>query len=153
MSGRSRDPFDNPAWDRPPTYPRLPLRARLVAVMEFVREGRGLVLIRQRTRCIRRHEIHELILTDEPAAAPGAVVDRVAGLAFAEFEEGGVLAEGDVLRIGGQERGRVVGFDETHMPNHLNVVLRAPVLTSGVAWGLALGAPAGFAPPGVAPDV
>lgn len=144
--GRSRDPFENPAWDRPPGYPRSPLAARLVAVMDIVRPDRGLALTRQRTRCIRRFDIHELMLTDEGGAAPGTTVARVAYLGFVEFEQGGVLAEGDRVQAGDRPLGHVGGFDETHMPNHLNIVLRASTLTSGLERGLMLGDCVTFAP-------
>lgn len=134
------DPFDDPAWDRRPTYPRSALAARLVAVMDFERSDRGLVLIRQRTRCLRRFDVHELIQTSE-AAAPGGMVGQVAYIGFVEFLVGGVIAEGDDIHAGGRRLGRIAGFDETHLPNHLNIVVRNDAATCGRDLGLALGDP------------
>jgi hypothetical protein len=36
----------------------------------------------------------------------------------------GVLVRGDAVPIDGREVGTVVGFDECHFPNHLNIVLQ-----------------------------
>ena len=83
--------------------------------------------------------MHELQLTDEADARPGTTVDRCAAIAFFEFKEGGLLVGGDTVIIAGKEIGTLVGFDETHMPNHLNIVLYGTERRTGLQWGLAGG--------------
>jgi hypothetical protein len=107
------------------------VHAELVVVLSNSREDRGLKLITPHTRALLRNEIHEFILTDEKEARPTATVDHIAYLCFAEIKKGGVIAFGDKVMVEGRMIGEVVGFDETHMPNHLNVVLRADERKSG----------------------
>jgi hypothetical protein len=132
------DPFKAAVRPGPPDYPRIGPSGRLVAVMKVQFTKRGLSLIRNNTRAIRRHEIHELLITDETTAEPGGRVDRVAGIGFVELNEGGMMAEGDRVEINGRPIGTVVGFDESHMPNHQNIVLRGE-FANGVSRGLQLG--------------
>lgn len=105
-----------------PYYAKTPLHGRLVVVLDGVFEERGLQLIRQSSRAIKAAEIHEFIITDEQVS-PGDTVNRIAYLGFAEFKTGGVVIVGDPVFIGNQQVGTIAGFDETHMPNHLNIVL------------------------------
>lgn len=137
-SEESGDPFtlSNPAAT--PDYPRMAPKGRFVAVLRNKRELRGLQLIHPNTRAIQRHEIHELIITDESGAGPGGAVNRVAGLGFVEFTAGGILAQGDVLMIGASVIGQIVGFDESHMPNHQNIVVQGPELRSGFERGICI---------------
>jgi hypothetical protein len=121
---KSRDPYESGLVTTTPKYKRLPLEARFVAISESRRDGRGLQLIHPRTRCIRRYEVHELIMTDELDAAPGGKVDRCHYLGFAEFAASGVLTHGDKLSVGGLIIGTVAGFDESHFPNHYNIVIK-----------------------------
>ncbi|MBM3492292.1 MAG: hypothetical protein FJX68_18000 [Alphaproteobacteria bacterium] len=95
-------------------------------------------------RAIRHHEIHELMLTDESGAAPGGIFNRIAGLGFVEFTRSGILAQGDVLAVGEAAIGEVVGFNESHMPNHQNILVRGGDLRSGFERGLRVGDAATF---------
>ncbi|MCW5752117.1 MAG: hypothetical protein KIT81_13305 [Alphaproteobacteria bacterium] len=128
-----------------PDYPRSPLHAVFVGVMRLKLEARGLQLIRQATRSIRRHDVHELILTDE-AAAPGRAVDAVAYLGFVEFLSGGIMAVGDEVRSESILVGDIGGFDDTHMPNHQNILVRGPRRLSGAELGIRLGQRVDFLP-------
>ena len=128
------DPYDTARGN----FPRMPTVGRLVAVLRPSRIDRGLQLMKERSRCIRAGDIHELILTDESQAAPGMRVDRVAYLGFAEFSEGGVIVAGDVLTIDDDVVGSVAGYDETHMPNHLNIIFFGNSFVSGFDRGFAL---------------
>jgi hypothetical protein len=76
------------------------------------------------------------LLTDEPDAAPGLKVDRIPSIGFIEFSAGGVLVEGDKLVINGKTIGKIAGFDETHVPNHMNIVLKGQERITGLAWGI-----------------
>ena len=100
-----------------------PVRASVVAVLEGTIENRGLELIHPGSRCVRRGEIFELICTAEPSAKPGGRVDHATYLGFCEVQQAGVIRVGDTVELSGQVLGRVAGFDETHAPNHQNIVV------------------------------
>jgi hypothetical protein len=102
-----------------------------VTVFGNKRDKRGLHLITSYTRAVLQNEIHEFILTDEKNAQPSATVDRVGYLCYAEIKRGGAIMYGDQVWVGGRSMGRIVGFDEYHMPNHLNIILYAEALKSG----------------------
>jgi hypothetical protein len=137
--------FDpNGTWAQP-DYPRSPLEGSFVGVMRLKLEARGLQLIPQGSRCIRRFDVHELIITEE-RTGPSGRADKVAYLGFVEFARGGVMLTGDEVRIGDALVGTIAGYDETHMPNHLNIVLTGSAWTSGVERGIALGQAVRFDP-------
>lgn len=135
----SRDPFATGEMGVPAIL-RTAFGGRFVGVMDLSRDDRGFSLIAAPTRCIRRGDVHELIVTDEAAAAPGSTVQRCRFLGFVEFESAGVLVRGDAMAIDGHEVGTVVGFDECHFPNHLNIVLQAADARTGIQLGLRPGA-------------
>lgn len=127
-----------PDWARArPDYPRSAITGVLVGVMRLKLLDRGMTLITPWTRAIRRFDVHELILTDI-AAGPGDKVARCAYLGFAEFTAGGVAMSGDELWIDGVRIGTLAGFDETHMPNHQNIVINGDALLTGIERGLRL---------------
>jgi hypothetical protein len=98
-------------------------------------ERRGFQLVGYPTRVLRQRELHELIVTDEAPLDFNARVDRVAYQGFVEIGQAGVVARGNHVTIGGQ----VVGFDECHLPNHLNVIIYSPDRRGGQSRGLAIG--------------
>jgi hypothetical protein len=71
------------------------------------------------------------MITDEKEAKPGAVVNRVSYIAFIEIHRGGVMVVGDEVYWKNNFLGIVAGFDDTHMPNHQNIVLYSPKRTTG----------------------
>ena len=91
--------------------------------------------------------IHELIATTEPCERGGAV-SEVVYLGFFEVTQGGVVCVKDTLTIGGVPIGTIVGFDLTHMPNHLNLVIGVSEAKTGMERSLALGADLSIAAPG-----
>ncbi len=133
------DPYDRDEFRESPYAARRPLGGSVVAVLRGRLEGRGLELIRPPSRALARGEIHELIVTDEAGAHPGSVVGNIGYLAFFEVEEGGVALVGDRVSIGGNAHFRLAGFDVTHAPNHLNVVVNGDDRRSGEERGLRLG--------------
>ena len=135
---RGADPYASGKWGggKPAIVSRTGIEGRIVAVLTTKVETRGLELIHPWTRCIRAREVHELQLTDEEDARPGGTVNRTAAVAFMEFTVGGLLVGGDTVVVAGREIGTVVGFDETHMPNHQNIVLKGPERKTGAEWGL-----------------
>lgn len=138
------DPYAAGKFTANPYAAKTDVTGALVVVLQGTMEDRGLELIKPISRCIRRHDIHELILTDEPDAKPGSRVNRIAYLGFAAIDAGGVIVSGDAVLVDGRRIGTLVGFDETHMPNHLNIVIRADGLADGVARGAGLGMPVRF---------
>ena len=85
----------------------------------------------QLSRAVLSSEIHELISTEENKAGPGDEVNSIGVIGFAEITLGGILAVGDRVRIGKKEIGLIVGFDDTHFPNHLNIIINTPNKVSG----------------------
>jgi hypothetical protein len=114
------------------------VRGKIVVVLDLKLDKRGYKLIPTPSRVVLSREIHELISTDEEKARPGKEVNRMAVIGFAEFTTGGVLALGDKVTIGGREIGAVVGFDETHTPNHLNIIILTTKRDSGLDLGIEL---------------
>lgn len=128
----SIDPHRAPVLDTDyPYVSKRPVEARVVCVLDARSERRGMHLEHHPSRAVRSGEIHELALTDDPAAGPGAKVDRVAYVGFVEVVRGGVILVGDRVALGGRELGRVVGFDYTHFPNHMNILIRGPRWETG----------------------
>jgi hypothetical protein len=134
---RNMDPYAL-AKDRPPCRKR-DVVAEPVVIFGNKREDRGLKLITSFTRAVLLNEIHEFILTDEKEARPTATVNRIAYLCFAEIKKGGAIMFGDNIVVQNRIIGRVVGFDETHMPNHLNVIIYTDERQSGFELELSVG--------------
>lgn len=134
-----KDPYKDGMFRSNPYYAKSDIQGRLVVVLDGQLESRGLELITQISRCVRRNDVHELIASDEPGLGAGSKVDKVAYLAFIEINQAGVLTIGDEVLWAGRVIGTVAGFDETHMPNHLNIVVSARERLSGADLKLQLG--------------
>lgn len=116
---------------------RSEIKGRLVAVLRGRLENRGLELMGTPSRVLNKNEIHELILTNiDPS---GIKVDAIAYLGFARIEVGGVLLKDDEVFCQGMSLGVVLGFDSTHLPNHLNIILKGDEGKSGEELGINLG--------------
>jgi len=98
-------------------------KGNVVVILDFKTKERGLNLIMPHSRAVKKNEIHEIMTTADKDAAPGKGVNDVAYVGFFEVEEGGVIVIGDSVYVGKKLIGKVVGFDDTHMPNHQNIVL------------------------------
>lgn len=109
----------------------------LVVVMGTRINDRGLKLIVQPSRAVLINEIHEVIITSEKPDN-GGVINKIAYIGFVEIKSGGVILVGDKVFAEDQHLGYVVGFDETHYPNHLNIVLKSSKRSTGVELGLQL---------------
>ena len=116
-----------------------PVEGGVVTVLDSTHEARGLKLMATYSRALPRFSIHELIVTDEAGRQPGGGADHIAYVAFFEVLQGGCVLVGDRCLAGDRELGTVAGFDETHEPNHLNIVLEADRRLTGRALGLAVG--------------
>lgn len=139
------DPYARKLFTKDPYFRSTPIQGRLVVVLDGQIAGRGLTLIKPPSRAVQRHEIHELILTDEEGAGPGTVVDRVWYAGFFEVLDGGMAIVGSPVTVDGLEIGVLAGFDETHLPNHLNIIVKTAGPATGAEMNLVLGAQVTFA--------
>ena len=112
---------------------------KLVTILDIAHHSRRLVLLPTYSRVLVAHSVQELVMTNEAGKKPGDVVDRVAYLGFFEVARSGCIIVGERLLANGREIGHVIGFDETHAPNHMNIVVRAKELRTGKQLGLRLG--------------
>ncbi|MFZ5946306.1 MAG: DUF6917 domain-containing protein [Bacillota bacterium] len=126
------DPYKAGLFKSNPYAKKSNISGQLVVVLDGKMENRGLQLISQISRCVQKHQIHELIITDEDNAQPGNEVNSISYLGFFEVEQGGVIVVGDEVFLENDLIGRVAGFDETHMPNHLNIVLKSTARLTGI---------------------
>ncbi|PKW16742.1 DUF6917 domain-containing protein [Saccharopolyspora spinosa] len=114
------------------------MRLNWVAVMDHTRHDRAIEPAKWATRCISAGEVHEFI---NVGPSPRYPVDHVEYYGFAAFETSGVLAVGDALVCDGRNLGTISGFDETHMPNHYNILVEGAHLRNGHTLGLTAGTP------------
>lgn len=135
------DPYTQKLTNRSFFAGKTLMRGRVVVVLRGRLENRSLSLIAPISRAFPAGSIIELIGTDEQDAGPGANVQRIAYIAFVELIDGGVLLAGDRVVINDSEVGTIVGFDDTHMPNHQNTILRVEKRVPGDELGLRPGDP------------
>ena len=107
------------------------LIGRLVTIHGTIRRNRGLKLIIQKTRAIKKGEIHELILTNN-IVDNDRIINDAAIIGFVEFLTSGLLKAEDKLFIRNKEIGTIIGFDETHMPNHQNILIYSKIFKPGL---------------------
>lgn len=139
---KANDPYTSKKVTANAYAKKVPLEAKVVAVLRGTVADRGLELIPQPSRAVSKGEVHEVILTPEPAS-PGSRVGSIAYLAFVEFQNGGVLLSGDKVFVDGDEVGEVAGYDMSHFPNHMNLVVRGE-LRSGEDRGISLSSNVSF---------
>lgn len=118
----------------------------VVAVFHARASARELQLTVHPSRAVLKHEIHELLVTNDQQAGRNRTVNQVAYIGCVEMTVGGMILAHDRVEIAGKEVGRVVGFDETHSPNHMNIVLRTTgQLLTGQELGVKIGDGISFA--------
>ena len=103
---------------------RRPIIAEVIALLHVSFNDRGLNLIEAKSRAVKKGEIHELMITDEQDAAPGKTVDHVRVLCFFEVKQGGLAVLGDQVTLNREPLGNIAGWDLTHMPNHMNFLVK-----------------------------
>ncbi len=135
----TKDPYASGMFQENPYYDKADIKAELKVVLQGRYEERGLQLMKPISRGVQKHEIHELIASDQADIGPGKPVDKIAYMGFMEITEGGVIIAGDELSADGRVIGHIAGFDETHMPNHLNIVVRVLERKTGPELGLKVG--------------
>lgn len=134
----SKDPYARGLVSGNNYVTKSPVHASVVAVLRGTIQNRGLELIKTPSRAVCHHEVHEIIITNEPNAKPGEKVDVVTYFCFLKIENSGVVISGDRLCLGNRTIAKLCGFDYSHMPNHMNMVFYAPELMSGEDFGLQL---------------
>jgi len=107
----------------------------MVAILAIKTETRGITLLPYPSRAVLKNEIHELMVTDE-SVSPDDAVNRIHYLGFFEVTAGGIIVTGDTFRIKDQVLGHIVGFNDAHMPNHLNIVIHSQNLKTGAELGI-----------------
>ena len=132
------DPYKAGMFKTDPYVVKRSIKGELVVVLDGYMENRGLKLIAPISRCILKNEIHELLFTDEIDAGPGMSVDKISYLGFFEVEQGSVMVSGDEVFLNNQLIGHIAGFDETHMPNHLNIIMKRQNRLTGVELGCSI---------------
>ena len=135
----SKEPHAGGILDKYPYVDKSDVAGRVVCILDARSENRGMELSIHPSRAVLKGEIHELVATDDLQAGTGQVVDRVAYIGFFEVEKGGIILVNDRVTVEGQEVGQVVGFDFTHAPNHLNILIRTATPMTGPELGLKLG--------------
>jgi len=117
-------------------HSKIDIKAKFVVVLDGKLENRGLNLIQPISRAFAQHTIIELIGTDEKEAAPGSTVDNICYLGFVELLNSGVLLTGDKIIWNGKVIGTIIGYDDTHMPNHQNTIVLMEKRISGKDLGI-----------------
>lgn len=121
----SPDPYTNNLLNTSmPCTAKDPVPGKVVAVLGARAEKRGLVLSPFPSRAVQKHEVHELILTAEDAA-PNATVDLIAYLCFFEVLSSGIFWQGDRVLLNGKEIGVLAGYEFSHLPNHMNIIVKS----------------------------
>ncbi len=135
----SKEPHGTGILDKYPYVAKSDVVGALVCILDARSEARGMKLEIHPSRAVREGEIHELAVTADPRAGPGYTVDQVAYLAFFSVQTGGIVLVGDRVILGEVDVGEVVGFDLTHYPNHMNILVGAEERKTGPELGLSLG--------------
>ena len=130
------DPYTGGLFKENPFSTKRSIECSVVAVLQARLGNRALHLIPQISRVLKKNDIHELILTDEKESRPGAIVNRIAYIAFIEILKGGVMVVGDKVCWNNNLLGIVAGFDDTHIPNHQNIILYSPKILTGKELGI-----------------
>ncbi len=115
------------------------VKGGVITVLDSTHETRGLKLIPTYSRALPKNSIHELIATDETSKKPGDTANRIAYLAFFEVNRGGCIIVGETLFVDGKAIGQIIGFDETHEPNHINIIIGVKARKAGPQLKISVG--------------
>ena len=100
------------------------IELNMLAVLHGKRSDRKLKLSEYTSQCVLRGEVHEFLVATEWDNNRDAILNDISYLGFMEFKHSGVLEAGDTLMDkNGNVVGEIIGFDFTHMPNHINIIL------------------------------
>ncbi len=133
------DPYLRNIVNRNYYHSKSDIIGQFVVVLDGQLDNRGLNIIKQISRAFPEKTIIELIASDEKTIQPGSIVNRIAYIGFIEIQNGGVILIGDKIFWNEKEIGVIAGFDDTHMPNHQNVVVYCDKKISGKELGIKVG--------------
>lgn len=109
----------------------------ILVVLSNKKTDRGLRLSEFTSRCVMKGEVHEFLVANEWNSDRNMVFNDISYLGFFEFITAGVLGVGDRLLDENNELiGEIIGFDFTHMPNHMNVALHSVSKKTGTERGM-----------------
>jgi len=122
--------------------PNIPIKkpgiGRFIAILDHSRNNRRLSLAPHITRCIKKGEIHEILVSLDNTEKTESL-NKFVYLGFVEFTNACVLKQGDEVKINGKPVGTLAGFEERDIPNHMNLILDSDKITqSGFRLGLKL---------------
>jgi len=110
----------------------------MVAILDLSVQNRGLSILHSSSRSFQRDSVAEFLVTSEEVEL-GGKVNSVSYLGFGAAMNSGQAVVGRKVLVRGRQIGYIGGFDETHAPNHINVVLVVEEAISGLGVGLQLG--------------
>lgn len=113
---------------------KVTIKAQWLAIMDHERKDRAITLSPYKTRCLQVNEIHEFMLCAENSDI-SLPINHIKYLGFAEIQNGGIVEVGDYVLNSENFQAKITGFDETHYPNHYNIVLSSPVFLNGKEYG------------------
>jgi hypothetical protein len=125
------DPYKMKLTSKDFFHSKKEIKGAVSVVLKGSLNNRGLNLINPISRAYKKHDIIELIATNETNATPGEIVNSIAYIAFVEVLNSGVILVGDPVLHKGKEIGKIAGYDDTHLPNHQNVIVKVTEMKSG----------------------
>jgi hypothetical protein len=96
------------------------------------------------TRCVQAGEVHELVAVNAGSLDNGKY-HGASYLGFVAFNGPAVIYVGENLFVGGNRIGVLGGFDYTHFPNHMNILIETEQPTNGQKLGIRIGQSGEFA--------
>ena len=120
-------------------HSRKDFEGELVVVLNGKLDDRKLQIEHHYARALCKYQIHEMITTDEKDFVLGGEVNRVGYIGFVEVKEGAHVILGDKVYANDTYIGEIVGFDDIHMPNHMNIIVYNENRASGPELGLSVG--------------
>lgn len=132
------DPYKRKLVNHDFYHSKVDIAGKVVVVLDGKLDNRELNLIQPISRAFGQHTIIELIGTDEKDAAPGNVVNNICYIGFVELLNSGVILTGDKVFWNDKEIGEIAGYDDTHMPNHQNTIIKMATRISGKELGIKL---------------
>jgi len=132
------DPYKRKLVNKDFYHSKVDITGKFVVVLDGKLDNRELTLIQPISRAFSQHTIIELIGTDEQDAGPGSVVNNICYIGFVELLNSGVILTSDKVIWKEKEIGVIAGYDDTHMPNHQNTIVKMKLRIPGKELGIRL---------------
>lgn len=120
-----------------------PVELTFVMVLGHDRADREMEKGSFATRCVQAGEVHELVAVNAGTLDNGKY-HGASYLGFVTFNGPAVIYLGESLFIEGKFIGVLGGFDYTHFPNHMNILIETEQPTNGKTLGIIVGQRAEF---------